>query len=304
MYKITKQQEVIENYKINTYYYQRARDGFKYLLTNYFKKQIILLPSYIGYSSREGSGIFDPVKEAQVDYLFYSVNRELCIKKEELFNLIDSNPNSVLLLVHYFGFIDTNINLIKEFAKKRGVVIIEDCAHGFYTFFNNPIVDSDFYLFSLHKMFVYKDGGLLISKKSIGYKNRFSYNPFEYNIQKISEKRVNNYNYLLKVLEVVPEIKILKKDLGENIPQTLPILLTSEKVRDFLYFKLNKLGFGVVSLYHELIKEIKGNYFSDSFFLSKHILNLPIHQDVEKEELLLMVKTLKTQLEIINKKGF
>jgi len=72
------------------------------------------------------------------------------------------------------------------------------------------------------------------------------------------------------------------------VPQTLPVLILN-RPRDTLYFELNNLGYGVVSLYHTLIEPIREADFPESHWLSKRILNLPVHQDASVEMLEAMV---------------
>ena len=290
MYTIEKQQTKIDNFKINNYYFKRARDSFEYILTNILHDKKILIPAYIGYSSNEGSGIFDPIKNSDVNYEFYKLQKDLNIDKNFLFKLMDANENSVLLLVHYFGFMDINIEDIKSYAKRKNIKIVEDCAHSFFTFFKAPLVDSEYYIFSLHKMFSYTQGGMLISKDTLNLKDSYTVDPFEYNLFAITNKRVQNYEYLVAKLELLTDIKILRPTLNNNVPQTLPVLVQSEEIRDNLYFKLNEFGFGVVSLYHELIKEVNLEIFQSENHLSKHILNFPIHQDISLDELDKMVQ--------------
>ncbi|WP_455757128.1 DegT/DnrJ/EryC1/StrS family aminotransferase [Sulfurimonas sp.] len=270
---------------MNTSYFSRARDSFEFILTKKIKDKKILIPAYIGYSSNEGSGIFDPIKNSATQYKFYKLDKNLDINKDYLFKLIDKNEGNILLLVHYFGFIDDNIQEIKNYAKQKNMIIVEDCAHAFFTFFKKPIIDSDYYIFSLHKMFPHAKGGMCISKKPLNTQDTLEMNPFEYNLYEISEKRVQNYNYLKNKLELIDDIKILRPTLNDTVPQTLPVLVENEDIRDNLYFKLNELGFGVVSLYHELIKEVELENFQDEDFLSKHILNFPVHQDVSTEDI-------------------
>lgn len=292
VYSITKKQEMIDNFKINMYYFNSARESFEYILKTMLDKTI-LIPAYIGYSSNEGSGIFDPICNTKIDYKFYKFTVNLDIDTKYLYKLIDENPKSILLLVHYFGFKDTKLNQIKEFAKQKDVIIIEDCAHSFFTFFESPTIDSDYCIFSLHKMFAYDKGGLLISKNKLSLKTKNSYNPFEYNLYQISKKRVENYNYIKDKIKNIDNIKLLKLELSDNIPQTFPILLENVKLRDSLYFKLNEEGFGVVSLYHELIKEIPLDIYVNEDYISQHILNLPIHQDATIHDIDVMIDKLE-----------
>jgi len=62
--------------------------------------------------------------------------------------------------------------------------------------------------------------------------------------------------------------------------------------RDKLYELMNNSGFGVVSLYHTMIDQILQKEFPDSYFISKRILNLPVHQDADQQEIKIMVETL------------
>lgn len=291
MYIIEKKQTKVNNFKMNICYFNSARDSFEYILKNLNKKKI-LIPAYIGFSTNEGSGIFDPIKNSKIEYEFYKLSKNMEIEKKHLFELIDKNPNNILLLVHYFGFMDEEAEEIREYARKRGMIIVEDCAHAFFTFFKKPVVESDYYLFSLHKMFPYTKGGMLISKSNLNINDSFIVNPFEYNLYEISYKRIQNYNYLKSKLEIFNNITLLRPALKEAVPQTLPILLPSEAKRDYLYFKLNELGFGVVSLYHELIKEVVETEHEDEFYLSRNVLNLPVHQDISFEDIDKMIESL------------
>lgn len=55
---------------------------------------------------------------------------------------------------------------------------------------------------------------------------------------------------------------------------------------------MNDAGFGAVSLYHTLIDQIRENEFPASHQISRRILNLPIHQDAQEEDLHEMVDCL------------
>ena len=76
------------------------------------------------------------------------------------------------------------------------------------------------------------------------------------------------------------------------MPQTLPVVI-QQKNRNDLYFEMNSAGFGVVSLYHTLINIIGSQEFSESHSLASRIMNLPVHQDAEPEQLTAMVNKLR-----------
>ena len=41
------------------------------------KPRRVLLPAYIGYTDREGSGVFDPVSELDLAFSYYPLGRKL-----------------------------------------------------------------------------------------------------------------------------------------------------------------------------------------------------------------------------------
>ena len=48
---------------------------------------------------------------------------------------------------------------------------------------------------------------------------------------------------------------------------------------------MNALGYGVVSLYHTLIDQIRSEEFPEAHYLSRHMMNLPVHQDTDRQAL-------------------
>ena len=66
--------------------------------------------------------------------------------------------------------------------------------------------------------------------------------------------------------------------------------------RDIIYSKMNENGFGFVSLYHTMIKDISEQEHPEAYYLAKHITNLPVHQDVDKSYYYEMVELLKSYL--------
>ena len=64
-YKIEKKCNLINAYKREQNFYSKARIAFSELLgyLNIGEFDKILLPAYIGWSSIEGSGVFDPIAE-------------------------------------------------------------------------------------------------------------------------------------------------------------------------------------------------------------------------------------------------
>src|SRR5262245_54236671 len=152
------------------HYFPRARDAFESVLR---RKEArggkVLLPAYIGWGKVEGSGVFDPVRRSKKPFVFYRMTNRLEIDLASLRDVLERNPGSVLLLIHYFGFKDANLARAKEYAAESDCMLVEDFAHGLFTFLANPVVDFDHAFFSLHKMLPYKNrtGGLLLSRNPV-----------------------------------------------------------------------------------------------------------------------------------------
>lgn len=300
--KIPKKQNDTKRFSFNWTFFHAARDGLQAILElEKLRCKKILLPAYIGYSTREGSGVFDPVINSKIPYTFYRLDENLQIDIEGLEKLIPENPGSILLLIHYFGFRDPNIERAKSLARKYDVLIVEDFAHGLFTFWQSPQITFDYAFFSLHKLLPFSRGGALLSKLPTEISTGIHYNLVHYDFQTIIKIRCENFNFLLKKLLPLAEgsgfFSILHKHLGNNVPQTFPILLMDEQIRDTLYFRLNEEGFGAVSLYHELISVIDPDCFTHEHAISKRILNLPLHQDTNPVELNQMIDCM---MEIFN----
>ena len=112
MYTINKKPKYINNFKFNSYYFERGRDAFAFILNQNFNNRIILLPAYIGYSTKEGSGVFDPIKYIGINYKFYRFKKNLEIDEGYLIELINKNPNSILLLIHLIFYLHFFHNLL------------------------------------------------------------------------------------------------------------------------------------------------------------------------------------------------
>ena len=127
-----------QNYKIDFHYYNSARDAMKDVVDKLVIKGYsdIYIPGYIGWSPKEGSGIFDPLNNIpNLHRHYYRMTKSLWIDIEYLKNNLSNH--SLLLIVNYFGFRDRNIQEVVSLAHERDCVVIEDNAHGFYTYFCN-----------------------------------------------------------------------------------------------------------------------------------------------------------------------
>ena len=300
---IEKIQKNMLNYRIQMYYYHRARDAMFDAVQQLFDDgyKDIFIPGYIGWSPREGSGIFDPLNKIMgLNRYYYRMTKDLAIDIEALKKNV--HEKSILLIVNYFGFRDKQINTVIQIAKEKDCVVIEDNAHGFFTFFCKGSVGADLTFFSLHKMFPFNEGGsllLLNDKLAVHPKQNLEdfieLIPFIYDINGIARRRKENFKSLMALMKGNEDYFVPLKaieDLVENVPQTFPIIIKRGN-RDKIYEIMNERGYGVVSLYHTMIEELRNEEHGDACWLSKHIMNLPVHQDCDGTEYTNMIDALR-----------
>lgn len=320
--KIEKTAGIVTNCLQNIHYYQSARTAMNDLFQSLVSNGIIqnlLLPGYIGWSPKEGSGIFDAVtKISGLKIVYYLMDANLQINFENLKELLKVYPESAVLIVNYFGFRDSNYAQICDYVQNHYGLLVEDNAHGFYTYYNSGFCKADTTFFSYHKMFpVTYGGGLkILSSRLNGLKLPKAINSVEnfcewdYDIAKICELRRENFQILDNIIKkhknfnglmVKPLHQVEELALG-NIPQTYPLRILKGD-RNYIYKVMNDYGFGVVSLYHTLIPELKTSDYIQAGQLSKCILNLPVHQDVNTnyyEEMISLLFQLCIQTDEMN----
>ncbi len=303
---IAKKAHIRTNFRRDISIYPRARDAWKAVLEAYshkFPDSKVLLPSYIGWTQAEGSGIFDPVSNVGISYEFYGLDKYLRIDFEDLKKKVDQNPDAVLLLVHYFGFPDINYDEITSWLDEKNVFYVEDNAHGMLSDWIGSRCGrrGAYSFFSLHKNLPFKDGGMLIDNhsESLDIEQKDYLSPSEvlsYDMHGIFHRRRENYELLLKELKGVHGLELLYTRLAEGIsPQSFPVLILDAD-RDDIFRKMNESGFGLVSLYYHMIEPLRSTDYESVQFTSKHITNRPVHQDCEKEALVKLATALKELL--------
>ena len=91
----------------NKIFYNSAREAFYELLKQIDLKQdeYILMPSYIGQSLKEGSGVFDPIRRLKLNYKFYKLNALLNINFKDIESQCNKYKIKVIFIINYFLFI-------------------------------------------------------------------------------------------------------------------------------------------------------------------------------------------------------
>lgn len=289
-----------ENLTENIWYFSSARTAFKYLLDqlDFGKEEQILLPAYIGITDREGSGVMDPIWDREINYEFFNIDCKLNADLADIYIRVRRETTKALLLIHYFGIPQKELHKIRDYCTANQVYLIEDCAHSLFSKFGDTDLGSigDFSFFSIHKSIPSESGGFLRSNLAgfeltnpISPSDQISLNALEIYTRMrrldVSAKRLANYKYLAKLLSDCPYVTLILPELADGVvPLNMPVLV-SEGYREPLYFYLMEQGFPTIALYYRLIDELKTDCFEVSHRVSKNILNLPVHQDIESSDL-------------------
>lgn len=285
--------------------FRAAREGFRAFIeaSGFDREGTILLPAYIGWSAREGSGVFDPVRESGARWVLYPVREDLSIDLDALAALLAGDGPCLLVLIHYFGFPAVGGAAAARLARRRGAMILEDQAHSLLSDWVGGTTGrlGDASIYSFHKLFPTASGGGLSLSPRIPKDlwarlvawptcTPLPLDPLSYDLRAISGVRRRNMIRLTRLMAPLREVFWpLHPRLPRGVvPQSYPILVRRGS-RDQLYEEANAAGFGVVSLYHTMIPEVRAEKYPASHRISSCILNLPVHQDVPSGGLEAMV---------------
>lgn len=287
----------IRGFSAPSLFYSSAREGMEDLLRGVVNDsgRRVLLPAYIGWSPREGSGVFDPIRNLGLAYQLYPVNSDLSAQVGAVKEQLMSGDVAVVVLIHYFGRTDPGTREIAEATREAGAVLVEDLAHGFFSdrLGHRAGRHGDVNLYSLHKMFPMADGGMLqytnpeLISDQIATRPELSRVILDYNWQAIAAARVRNFTLAVEQFRRLPScgdsFELVWETLeGGDVPQTLPLRIIRGS-RDELYSLLNDKGVGMVSLYHTLIAEARGA-FEEVDRNSRQFINFPVHQDIDPNQ--------------------
>jgi dTDP-4-amino-4,6-dideoxygalactose transaminase len=266
----------------------------------------VLLPAFIGWSAREGSGVFDPIASLQLDYGFYALDDTLRIDLNSLRSQLQRGDVRVLVIIHYFGYVDPAYAEAVKIAREHGVFVLEDEAHAMLSDLIGGSCGrlGDACIYSFHKMLPVRAGGAVVVNDAESFLAReLSASPgcpmplYDFDLLRIAGKRRANALLLDRLVQdLAPWVEPLfgAPDSGE-VPQSYPIMIRSVS-RDVLYQEMNSAGFGVVSLYHTMISQIPPDSFPAATRVARRIMNLPVHQDASEESLEAMVRELSDRV--------
>ena len=297
---ITKHASNIEHCHHPVRYYERARNGmydFLRALRQKNKLDYILLPSYIGYSPKDGSGVYDPVAQVQgLKYEFYHVDLMLQIDMASVRTALESikGQSFVLLRMDYYGFTDSNAEALYQLVHEYGGYVLEDNAHSIPDSRDIFGFWSDAVFYAMHKFLPLPKGGMLMLRHhdvrglelTGGLAPEVNSNLWEYDFSEIARIRRRNFESLEECCKQYAHhftsMRTLQSD-ETTTPYSFPVILKHDD-RFSLYNFLNEHGYGVTCLYYSIIEQIPTSVYPESEYLSNHILNFSIHQDVDARE--------------------
>jgi len=294
---ITKSAQDKRNCTLNLIFTYNARTAWGHIISSLSveNKQRILLPSYIGYTEREGSGVFDPIEENLAEYQFYKVGEKLEIDLDHFEHILKTKHMNIALVIHYFGFCRNDMDRIKELCKQHNVILVEDCAHAFQLGLKNHRLGNygDFSFYSLHKYLATSSGGVLKVNTYNAVVDQLSDSEkatadvleqyINTDLEKVSKVRRDNYHTYELYLPKHVDVEVMYELTNDDIPQSFPVRIKNGK-REPLYFYLMEKNIPTTALYYRLISTIDSKQFPVSYNISAEILNLPVHQDISPED--------------------
>ncbi len=297
------------NFALDLVFTDSARTAWGHILAGVAatKPPVVLMPAYIGFTEREGSGVFDPVKENSAAYQFYKVDDTLKIEIKDFSNAIETGSVNVALVIHYFGFCRNDMTAIKNLCQKHNVLLVEDCAHAFQLDVNDQRIGNygDFSFYSLHKYLASNAGGALKintnkiqlpklpDNKNIATADLEQYAKTQFS--QVAEARRNNYLSYAKFLPLSDKIEVMFDLTEVDIPQSFPIRVKNS-LREKLYFYLIENNIPVTALYYRMIDQLKADKFPTSFLIAHEIMNLPVHQDIDEQDIQIICNSISNFL--------
>jgi hypothetical protein len=121
----------------------------------------------------------------------------------------------------------------------------------------------------------------------------------DYDWRAIAAARRRNFELVLAGVRDIagrhPGVELFWPDLSDHdVPQTLPVRVLGGR-RDEVYHRMNADGFGMVSLYHTLVPELRDNATMTE--LASTIINFPVHQDLDPVAIPAMVASFAASLD-------
>ncbi|MBL0126373.1 MAG: DegT/DnrJ/EryC1/StrS family aminotransferase [Flavobacteriales bacterium] len=287
-----------------------ARTAFEVLLRgrSWPSGSSLLMPGYIGFTDREGSGVFDPVRNTGTPFTFYPIGERLQVDLERIEALLATGNHPMILVIHYFGLAHVDMAAMQELCSRYKVILVEDCAHVPLTTDAGLGTYGGAAFHSLHKILAVPDGGVLrindpsVHRGTLASGEACAASTMEHvlrsDLPAIKADRKRNYAFLAERLKDVEGVEVLYPSIGEWVPHDFPIRV-KDGLREKLYFALMEKALPTTALYYRMIDEITVQDHPNSYALSTSILNLPVHQDTGENDLRALCDTMEKELTLL-----
>lgn len=263
--------------------YPRARHGWLRLIVSLHRAGRIgrvLMPAYVGRSPIDGSGLWDPLTEAAVPVETYRTDRHALVDVQDLEQRLDRRRPALVLVIHYFGFVQPELRWISGRVSNSGGVLVEDCAHSLLSevAYGSCGSSGEFAIYSFVKLLGRGPGAIADNTGSLERLRTTDLAAPAVVAEDwagLSRLRRENYRALGELLE--GDVSLLHPELPDDVvPQSLPIL-APPAARHAIYDSLNEQGFGITALWHTLAHPAESAQDADARWLSERILNVPVH---------------------------
>jgi len=260
--------------------------------------------------------------------VFVDIKDDYNIDEKKIEKVI-TNKTKAIMPVHWGGR-PCELKKLNQIAKKYKLKIIQDSCHAIDSkYYGKNIVNyGDACTFSMHplkNLNIWGDGGFILTQNSAlakklslirnhGLKNRnnceiFSYNSrldtiqaavanykLKYKLDNITNKRISNAKLFDKMLSKNPNIEILKRD--KNLKEVFHLYQINAKKRDQLIKYLisknidAKVHYPIPIHLQKAAKflKYKNGDFPNAERIAKSTLSLPVHEFIEKKDILNMSK--------------
>ena len=224
---------------------------------------------------------------------FYDLDNYLNPKVEKIKKINLKKKNiKVLIFIHYFGYY-FNIDQIKNFCKKKKIILVEDNSHGFGSGYKGKLIGtkSDFSFSSPHKTInnINSGGNLMIKK--------FSNNLKKFEKDNSLKRRLFNYFLFLKKINFIKKLKYSYNNLEDKDLKELKLIddYNKEKLRKI---KLTKIKNEKLKKYNFIL-----NKFSN-LKLNFHYFNFDKSTIPWFFAIIIKIKDIKNVNKVIGKNNF
>jgi dTDP-4-amino-4,6-dideoxygalactose transaminase len=114
-------------------------------------------------------------------------------------------------------------------------------------------------------------------------------------MEKVRSTRKKHYQRYLEQLKGVEGLTVMYEQIENITPHSFPLVIHGG-LREKLYFSLFDLNVPSIALYYRLISNIDPDVYADSYSISRSILNLPLHQDLDDEQIDYICTSVKQKL--------